>query len=131
MCSFILNFFMLFLVQVGLRVLFAFTPNLPTNIVDFKGFDSSIILIQRGGILMSIGKLPESLSQAMLAGIILVGGLCVFGVSLSFLVFSLVVQVGLRVFCLSLFNIYIYIHIHTCIYIYICICIYIYIYTNI
>ena len=26
------------------------TPNPPTNIVDFRGFDSSIILIQRGGI---------------------------------------------------------------------------------
>ena len=25
-------------------------PNLPTNIVDFGGLDSSIILIQRGGI---------------------------------------------------------------------------------
>ena len=51
------------------------TPNLPTKIVDFRGFDSSIILIQRGGILMSIGHLPESLSQAMLVGIMLVGRL--------------------------------------------------------
>ena len=41
------------------------TANLPTNIVDFRGFDSSIILIQRGGILRPIGDLPESLSQAM------------------------------------------------------------------
>ena len=32
------------------------TANLPTNIVDFRGFDSSITLILRGGILMSIGK---------------------------------------------------------------------------
>ena len=31
------------------------TPNPPTNIVDFGGFDSSIILNLRGGILMSIG----------------------------------------------------------------------------
>ena len=52
-----------------------YTPNLPTNIVDFRGFDSSIVLIQRGGILMSIGNLPESLSQAMLVGIMLVGRL--------------------------------------------------------
>ena len=44
------------------------TPNLPTNIVDFRGFDSSIISIERCGILMSIGDLPESLSQAMLVG---------------------------------------------------------------
>ena len=35
------------------------TPNFPTNIVDFGGSDSSIILIYRGGILMSIGKFPE------------------------------------------------------------------------
>ena len=33
------------------------TPNPPTNIVDFRGFDSSTILILRGGIIMSIGKL--------------------------------------------------------------------------
>ena len=39
-----------------------------TNIVGFRGFDSSMILIQRGGILMSIGDFPESLSQAMLVG---------------------------------------------------------------
>ena len=35
------------------------TPNLPTNIMDFRGFDSSIILILWGGILMSIGDFPE------------------------------------------------------------------------
>ena len=52
-----------------------FTPNLPTNIVDFGGFDSSIILFSRGGILMSIGDFPESLSQAMLVGVMLVGRL--------------------------------------------------------
>ena len=32
--------------------------NLPTDIVDFKGFYSSIILILKGGIIMSIGDLP-------------------------------------------------------------------------
>ena len=55
------------------------TPNPPTNIVDFVGFDSSTILIQRG-VLMSIGDFPESLSQAMLVGTMLVGGLgvCTF-----------------------------------------------------
>ena len=52
-----------------------FTPNLPTNIMDFRGFDSSIILILRGGILMSIGDFPESLSQAILVGVMLVGRL--------------------------------------------------------
>ena len=43
------------------------------TIVDLKGLDSSIILILRGGILMSVGHFPESLSQAILVGIILVG----------------------------------------------------------
>ena len=51
------------------------TANLRTNIMDFRGFDSSIILIIRGGILMSIGGFPESLSQAILVGIMLVGRL--------------------------------------------------------
>ena len=57
------------------------TPNAnpPTNIVDFSGFDSSIILIVRGGIPRTIGDLLESLSQAMLVGTILVGRLGVMG----------------------------------------------------
>ena len=44
------------------------TPNPPTNNVDFRGFDSSIILIYRGGIPRSRGDFPESLTQAMLVG---------------------------------------------------------------
>ena len=36
------------------------TPNIPTNIVDFGGFDSSIILIARGGIPRPVGDFPES-----------------------------------------------------------------------
>ena len=51
------------------------TPNLPTNIVDFGGFDSSTILVYRGGIPRPIGDFPESLSQAMFVGTMLVGGL--------------------------------------------------------
>ena len=43
----------------------ALTANLRTKVLDFRGFDSSIILILRGGILMSIGNFPESLSQAI------------------------------------------------------------------
>ena len=43
------------------------------KILDFRGFDSSRILTLWGGILMSIGDFPESLSQAILAGVILVG----------------------------------------------------------
>ena len=44
-----------------------------TKILDFRGYDS----ILRGGILMSIGHLPESLSQQLLVGIILAGRLYV------------------------------------------------------
>ena len=51
------------------------TPNLPTNIVDFGGFDSSIILILRGGILRPIRDVPESLTQAIIVGMMSVGGL--------------------------------------------------------
>ena len=46
------------------------TANLRTQTMDFRGLDSSRILIVRGGILMSIGNFPESLSQAILVGII-------------------------------------------------------------
>ena len=46
-----------------------------TNIVDIRGFDSNIISFLRGGILMSKGNFPESLSPAMLVGVMLVGGL--------------------------------------------------------
>ena len=44
-----------------------------------EGFDSSIILILRGGIPRPIGDFPESLSQAILVGIMLVGksGVCI------------------------------------------------------
>ena len=56
------------------------TPNLPTNIVEFKGFDSSIIFIEMGGIPRSIGNCQESLSQEMLVGIMLVGRLGVLDV---------------------------------------------------
>ena len=51
------------------------TSNLPTNIVDFRGFDSSIILISRGGISRPVGNFPESLSRAMLVGTMLLGRL--------------------------------------------------------
>ena len=47
--------------------------NLRTKILDFRVFDSSIILISRGEILMSIDNLLDTLSQAVLAGIILLG----------------------------------------------------------
>ena len=45
------------------------------KIPEFSGFDSSIISILRGGILISIGNFPETSSQRILVGIILVGRL--------------------------------------------------------
>ena len=53
----------------------ASTPDLPTNIAGFRGFDSSVILILRVGILRYEGIFPESLSQAMLVGVMLAGRL--------------------------------------------------------
>ena len=55
------------------------TANLRTKILDFRGLDSSRILILRSGILMSIGHFPEVLSQRILVGTILVGRLGVSG----------------------------------------------------
>ena len=43
--------------------------------MDFRGFDSNMILIERVGIPRPIGDFPESLSQAMLVGVMLVGRL--------------------------------------------------------
>ena len=57
---------------------FAPTANLRTIIMDLGGFDSSMILILRVGILMSIGDFPESLRQAILVGIMLLGKLGVY-----------------------------------------------------
>ena len=56
----------------------AATPGSPAIVVDFGGFDPSAILILRGGIPRPMGDLPESLSQAMLIGIMLVGRLGVY-----------------------------------------------------
>ena len=39
-----------------------------TKILDFRGFDSSIILISRGGIPRPIGNFPEISSQRILVG---------------------------------------------------------------
>ena len=51
------------------------TANLRTEILDFRGFDSSRILISRGGIPRPVRDLPEIFSQAILVGIFLVGRL--------------------------------------------------------
>ena len=106
------------------------TANLPAKIVDFRGFDSSIILILRGGILMSIGEFPESLSQRILVGISLVGRLGVpawFGKTIRVLRRTCRVPEHLNVYM----YIYIYTYIHTYIHVFICnisLSIYIYIY---
>ena len=57
------------------------TANLRTKIMDFRGFDSSNILIVRGGIPRPIGDFQEGLSQAILVGMILVWRLGVRHVS--------------------------------------------------
>ena len=49
--------------------------NLRTKILHFGGLYSSVVSNLRGGILMSVGSLPESLSQGLLVGILLVGRL--------------------------------------------------------
>ena len=51
------------------------TANLPSKILDLRGFNSDIILILRGGILMSIGNPTEIMSHQILVGIILAGRL--------------------------------------------------------
>ena len=51
------------------------TANLRTKILDSRGFDSSIIFMLRGGILMAKVNSLESLSQRVLVAIILVGRL--------------------------------------------------------
>ena len=67
----------------------ASTANLRTKILDFGGFDSSIILTLKVGIFMSIVEFPNCLSQQILVWIILVGRL------------GLLVRTGLKRYSLS------------------------------
>ena len=39
--------------------------NLRIEILDFRGFDTSIILMLRGGIIMSIGMIPDTAGKNM------------------------------------------------------------------
>ena len=55
-----------------------YTAHLRTKIMDFRGFDSNIILILRGGISRHMGNFPECSGQAILLGRILVGRLGVW-----------------------------------------------------
>ena len=53
-------------------------PSPPTKSFDFRGLDSSRLLILKGGsshVLKIVGSFPESLSQGLLVGKLLVGGL--------------------------------------------------------
>ena len=47
------------------------TANPRTNIMDFRGSDSSIILNLRGGIPRPVGNVLQNLTQAMLVGVII------------------------------------------------------------
>ena len=71
-------------------------PNLPPDIVGLRGFNSSTILILRVGILMSIGNLPESWSQAMLVGTMLVWRLGVIADRLHIRAYCLCSVLSLR-----------------------------------
>ena len=57
------------------------TANLRTKILDLRGFDSSVILTLRGGILRPTGQFLDNLSQHVLVEIILVGRLGVQSVT--------------------------------------------------
>ena len=51
MCIYIYIFIYIYklIILIIIIIIIITTPNLPTNIVDFRGFDSSTILILRGG----------------------------------------------------------------------------------
>ena len=83
------------------------TPSPPTKSFDFRGFDSSKLLSLRGWELSypynCIGSLPESLTQGLLAGKLLVGGLGVNwikllsvlkGVSRSLIRWNTIIEIG-------------------------------------
>ena len=57
--------------QIRSRILRAILRPLSTKILDLRGFDSSRIFISRGGILRLTGDSSKTLSQRILAGIIL------------------------------------------------------------
>ena len=98
--------------------------------MDFRGFDSSVIIILRGGIPRPIGDFPESLSQAMLVGTVLVGRLGVprilivptiqvirvvpimLTVIIILMIGTTCLTPGLGVLCIC---VYIYIYMHTCV----------------
>ena len=60
------------------------TINFPTNTMDFRGLDSGVISSTRGGTPGPTGNWPQSLSQAILVGVMLVGKLSALGVHFVF-----------------------------------------------
>ena len=70
---------MIIIIIIVVAVVISSTPSPPTKSLGFRGFDSKKLLILRGGELPypynCIGRLPESLTQGLLAGKLVVGGL--------------------------------------------------------
>ena len=81
--------------RTPLKVLPFDTANLRTKIMDFRGFDSSIILILRSGIPRPIGSFPECLSRAILVGIILVGRLGIRSTSIPLRALAYIIHVNM------------------------------------
>ena len=74
------------------------TANLRTKILDFRGFDSGRILILRGGILRSTGGFPESLSRAVLVGILFIRRLCVITtIEITLLMITITIQITIMI----------------------------------
>ena len=74
--------------MVGFEYPCPVTASLGTKTLDFRGFDSSVILMLRGGLPRPIGDFPESLSQAISAGIVLLGRLGVSIATVNHIFFS-------------------------------------------
>ena len=96
------------------------TANPRTNIVDFGVLDSSTILILRGGIPRPVGDSPESLAQAMLVGVMLVGRLGVLRRSseTSAVCIYIYIYIYIHMYCMCI-HIYIYIYIYTYTHVYV------------
>ena len=106
------------------------TVNLHTKILEFRGFDSIIILIPRGGILMSIGIFPETLRQQIFPSAcdrhrrgeerqILRACIYVYMYICIYVCVCVYVCIYIYIYIYMYMYIYIYTYIHTYIYIYI------------
>ena len=104
------------------------TVNLCTKILDFRWFDSNIILVLRGGIPRPAGNFPEISSQQILAGRFLVGrsgiihGDIYISLSLSLSIYIYIERdIYIERERYTYIRIYIYIYVYTCTYTHICI----------